>query len=230
MSVGRILKKGLEIIRKDPVIIAPSILVSIASGLLSVLVIGGHAAITGPGEMDEIGGRVAGPMYVKSFMAIVGWILHSFAQGMVVSMVVEVEDKGRTSLGHGFSSAKKRAGSLLFAGFAVGILIMIGFMLFFIPGILVAYIFLFTFVIIMLEESSPIDAMKRSVQVVRSNLSYTFALFASIIGVGLLAVVVNILFRVSIIGLLVGMAVSGVYMAYTGVVALKAYQELGKKV
>ncbi len=229
MNVKEILKQGLELLRKHPVIVAPPILVSLLSGFLTVLLISGRILTMEPVEIGASGKRFAGLVVIQSVMAVVGWILYGFAQGMIAAMVVEAKEKGKTSFGRGFGAAVVRMGSLLTAGLMVGLLLMLGFMLMLIPGIIVAYLFLFTFVIIMLEGMGPFKAMKKSVRVVTNNLSSTFLLFASILLIGLAAVVVSMLLRVSIIGLLAGMSVTGAYMGYMAAVVVVAYQELTKE-
>ena len=100
--------------------------------------------------------------------------------------------------------------SLMAAGFILGVLLLLGFMLFVIPGLIVAFIFSFTFIVIMLEKRGPVDAMKRSVQIVRANASYTFKLFAAIIGIGFFLMLVTVvLSKLSLIGLLASMALTG---------------------
>ena len=140
--------------------------------------------------------------------------------------MVEVDDKGQTSLGSGFGRANEMIVSLMAAGFILGVLLLLGFMLFVIPGLIVAFIFSFTFIVIMLEKRGPVDAMKRSIQIVRANASYTFKLFAAIIGIGFFLMLVTVvLSKLSLIGLLASMALTGSFMGYTYMVFIKAYQQ-----
>ncbi|MEC4685864.1 MAG: YciC family protein [Nitrospirota bacterium] len=226
MGVGDILKESLGLTRKHTIVIVPPVLVSFFIGCLSIVVIGMQMTAMEPDAVGELGKGMTDLILAKSVLSVVGWIFYSFAQGMVASMMVELEDKGETSLGSGFGRANEMIVSLMVAGFVLGVLLLLGFMLFIIPGLIVAFVFSFTFVVIMLEKRGPIDAMKRSVQIVRSNLSVTFKLFAAIIGIGFLLMVSSvILSKLSLIGLLASMALTGAYMGYTYVVFIKTYQK-----
>ncbi len=226
MSIGNILKESLGIARKHTIIIVPPVLVSFLIGCLSIVVIGMRMTAMEPDAVGELGQGVTDLILVKSVLSVVGWIFYSFAQGMVASMMVEVEDKGQTSLGSGFGRANEMIVSLMAAGFILGVLLLLGFMLFVIPGLIVAFIFSFTFIVIMLEKRGPVDAMKRSIQIVRANASYTFKLFAAIIGIGFFLMVVTVvLSKLSLIGLLASMALTGSFMGYTYMVFIKAYQQ-----
>ncbi len=226
MGVGNILKESLGLTRKHTIIIVPPVLVSFLIGCLSIVVIGMRMTAMEPDAAGELGQGMTDLIFAKAVLSVVGWVFYSFAQGMVASMMVELEDKGETSLGSGFGRANEMIVSLMVAGFILGVLLLLGFMLFIIPGLIVALAFIFTFVVIMLEKRGPVDAMKRSVQIVRSNLSYTFKLFAAIIGIGFFLMIVSVvLSRLSLIGLLASMALTGSYMGYTYVVFINAYQK-----
>ncbi len=224
MGVGKILKESLGLTGKHTIVIVPPVLVSFLVGCISIVVIGMRMTAMEPDAMGELTEGMTDLIIAKAVLSVVGWVFYSFAQGMVASMMVELEDKGQTSLGFGFGRANEMIVSLMVAGFILGVLLLLGFMLFIIPGLIVAFVFSFTFVVIMLEKRGPIDAMKRSVQIVRSNLSVTFKLFAAIIGIGFLLMISSvILSRLSLIGLLASMALTGAYMGYTYVVFIKAY-------
>ncbi|NOY40145.1 MAG: hypothetical protein GXO95_07970 [Nitrospirae bacterium] len=224
MGIGKLLKESLGLIRKHTIVIVPPVLVSFLIGCLSIVVIGMRMTAMEPDAVGELGKGMTGLIFAKSVLSVVGWVFYSFAQGMVASMMVKLEDKGETSLGFGFGRANEMIISLMVAGLVLGVLLLLGFMLFIIPGLIVAFVFSFTFVVIMLEKRGPIDAMKRSVQIVRSNLSVTFKLFAAIIAIGFLLMISSvILSRLSLIGLLASMALTGAYMGYTYVVFIKAY-------
>jgi MFS family permease len=228
MGVGNLLKESLGLTRKHIIIIAPPVIVSFIVGGLSIVVIGMRMTAMEPDVMGKLGEGMPDLIYVKSVLSIVGWVFYGFAQGMVASMMIELEDKGQTSIGFGFGRANEMIISLMVSGFIIGAFLLLGFifMLFIIPGLIVAFIFIFTFVVIMFEKRGPIDAMKRSVQIVRSNLSDTFKLFAAIIGIGFFLMFFSvILSKLSLIGILSSMALTGAYMGYTYVVFVKAYQK-----
>ncbi|NOZ25487.1 MAG: hypothetical protein GXO94_05280 [Nitrospirae bacterium] len=226
MGVGDLLRESLGLTRKHTIVIMPPVIASFIIGCLSILIIGIRMSATEPDGMGNAGEEMTNLVLARSVLSVIGWILYSFAQGMVTSMMTELRDKGKTSIGYGFGRANEMIVSLAVAGLILGVLLLVGFMLFFVPGLVVAFVFVFTFVVVMLEKRGPIDAMKRSVQIVRSNFSYTLKLFAAIIGIGFLLMILNVvLSRLSLLGLLASMAFTGAYMGYTYVVFVKAYQQ-----
>jgi len=225
-SVGTMLKESWVLTRKHTVVIMPPVITSFIVGSFSILVIGFRMTATESGGVGDVGEGMTGLVFARSALSVFGWILYGFAQGMVASMVLELEDKGETSLGSAFRRANEMIVSLMVAGFIVGVLLLLGFVLFIFPGLIVAFLLVFTFVAIMLEKRGPVDGMKRSVQIVRSNLSYTVKLFAAIIGIGFFMMLISVLLsKVYLIGLVTSMALTGAYMGYTYVVFVKTYQQ-----
>ncbi|GMT48165.1 MAG: hypothetical protein IEMM0007_1731 [bacterium] len=232
MGVGNLLKESFVLIREHTVVIMPPVFVSFIIGCLSIVIIGMRMTAMEPDAVGELGRGMPDLIFAKSVLSVVGWVFYGFAQGMVASMMVELEDKGQTSIRSGFSRANEMVVSLMVAGFIVGVLLLPGFsfVLFIIPGLIITFIFIFTFVVIMLEKRGPVDAIKRSVQIVISNLSDTLKLFAAIIGIGFFLMIIGVILnKLSLIGILVSMALTGAYMGYTYVVFIKAYQKFKKE-
>ncbi len=224
-GIGALLKDTARLIKGNPVVVAPPVAVSVIMGFFSLSMSGRMAAMSGNGMEGQGGGLDF--VLARSAVTLLGWVLYSFAQGMVASMVSEARDRGVTSLGHGFNEANGRIGSLMTAGFAVGLILILGFMLLFLPGVIFSYIFIFVSVVIMLEGKGALDAMKRSVQIVKDNISYTILVFGTVIGMGLLSIILNlVLVPVPLLGPLMGMFLTGAYVGVSSVFVVRAYQEI----
>ncbi len=227
MSVGELLKESLALTRKHTIVVLPPVIAAFVIGSISILMVGFKMSTMEP---DGMGEEMTNLVLARAVLSVIGWVLYSFAQGMVTSMMTELTEKGKTSIGYGFGRANEMIVSLAVSGLIVGVLLLVGFTLFFLPGLAVAFVFVFTFIVVMLEKTGPIDAMKRSVQIVRGNFSYTLKLFAAIIGIGFLLMVFNvILSRLSLLGLIASMLFTGAYMGYTYVVFIKAYHQFKKE-
>ncbi len=230
MSVGELLKESLALTRKHTIVVLPPVIAALVIGSISILMVGFKMSTMEPDGMGGTGEEMTNLVLARAVLSVIGWVLYSFAQGMVTSMMTELTEKGKTSIGYGFSRANEMIVSLAVSGLIVGVLLLVGFTLFFLPGLAVAFVFVFTFIVVMLEKTGPIDAMKRSVQIVRGNFSYTLTLFAAIIGIGFLLMVFNvILSRLSLLGLIASMIFTGAYMGYTYVVFIKAYHQFKKE-
>jgi uncharacterized membrane protein len=104
-------------------------------------------------------------------------------------------------------------------------------MLLVIPGIIAAVLFMFTFVIIIADNIPAVDAMKKSFELVKSNLGDLVILFIAMIGIGLVISIVNMMLRIiPVVGPLAGSLLMGVLWGYMTIVIVKVYKGLTTKV
>jgi hypothetical protein len=108
------------------------------------------------------------------FVTIVGtfWI-----QGALVIAVQDVRDgRADLSIGETLGRVRPRINTLTLAGLAAGIAIMVGFVLFIVPGLVLLTWWLFIVPVIMLEGAGVMDAFGRSRELVRGDGWNVFAL------------------------------------------------------
>jgi hypothetical protein len=232
MDITGIFKNGIEVSKKNYIIFVPTIAVMLIMFVLSLSLIGGGIATMGlmgggmrspAGMMSAFGAMMAGAFLIS----IIGIILGLFAHGMTIGMAKEAIDTGSTSLGSGINIAISRFVPLLIAAIVVGIIVTIGLLLLIIPGLIAAFLLMFTFAAIIVDNIGAIEAMKKSFEIVKSHLSDAIILFIALIVVGVIFTIANMILNViPLLGQLLGMILMGIFAGYISVVIVMAYREL----
>ncbi len=233
MNIGNIIKDSISVVKNNLIIIIPPILVSLFITIF-VLIIGGGIAsmdvITPGTEVSGKSTQVEGIMGIIFFIGMISFLLQIFSHGMMISMADEVMEKSSCSLSKGFKSTLAKLNNLMIAAIIIGILMVIGIMLFVIPALVVSYVFMYSFVLIILEDINAINALKKSYILVRENLSQTFILFIALAGTGFLIAIINMIVgQIPIIGQIAGVVFMSTYLSFFSVVLLKAYRELQRE-
>jgi hypothetical protein len=233
MDIVGIFREGVEVSKRNYVIFIPTVAVAVVMGLLMVILVGAglmSAGLAGgmgsPGAVLPLIGAMMGGFFLVS---VVGMILGLVAHGMTVGMAKEAIDTGSTSLASGLSIVVSRLGQLLGASVLVGIIVFIGFMLLFVPGLVASFFFMFTFVSVIVDHAGPVEAMKKSYTTVRANLNDSVVFYIAMIAVGAVFFIANVVLGVvPILGQLAGIALMGVFVGYASVVIVRVYTEMEK--
>ncbi len=235
MDIVGTFKDSIEVAKKNPIIFVPTVAVGLITTAVSIVLIGG--AMTPAGTMGGMGspagamGAVGAAMGLAALLSIVGMVLGLVAHGMTVGMAQEAIAVGTTNLNTGISVVTSRLVQLILAAVLVGIAVGVGMMLLVIPGIIAAFLFMFTFVIIIVENIGAVDAMKKSFELVKANLGDLIILFIAVIGVGIVIGIISMIFRfIPVLGQLAGSLLMGLFGGYITIVIVKVYQGLTKKV
>ena len=112
----------------------------------------------------------AGSVALTLAAVAISFVANIWFQGMVVEAVRDIRDGTRDfSIGGLFRSAAPVVLPLFLAGLLAGILIAIGFVLLVVPGLILLTIFAVVAPVVVIERRSPVDALKRSRELVRGN-------------------------------------------------------------
>jgi hypothetical protein len=193
---------------------------------LLTMAIFGRLISAGSGADVETFPLTGNIMKYALLLSIVSFTLQTLSQGIVIAMTEELIKGGNCSLRRGFEKALSRFANLISAGLIIGILFTFGLSLFILPGLIVAYIFMYTFVIIMVEESWAVDALRKSYSLIRTNLSQTLILFFALAGLGLLISIINVALRsIPLFGHFVTVILIGGCLSFIAVVLYKSYMK-----
>ncbi len=114
-------------------------------------------------------------------LLLLGIILTLFAtllaHSAIVHMAYTMETSERVDLGESFSRSWEKLGDLVLAGFIVSVVIAIGFILFFIPGLIAIFFLLFVIQEIILKDKDFRSAISGSISLVKSNFGNTLIFF-----------------------------------------------------
>jgi hypothetical protein len=131
---------------------------------------------------------------VTVLSALVTWIVTTPTTGIVTKYASDQIEKGTSTLGASLNFTIPKLPSLLIAQFIIGILTVIGLLLFIVPGIIISIMFLLTIPAIIVEQKGAFESLGRSRKLVRNRWLKTFALLL-IVGIilGTVISIVNLL-------------------------------------
>jgi len=225
----QVFQKGWATLRENPVLIVPPLIAFLIVLVLNYLLIGSIAvgmmgATMGgsPGVRMGSIGAMAGTALLIMGLSIV---LSMVAGGATVAMAHDALVGRATSLASGLAAAQRRLGDLVVASILASIVIMIGFMLFLVPGLIAAFFLLYTLPEVMLGGTSGTGALSTSVKLVSSHLGDSLIVAVGLLVIGVLVGIVGMIFRfVPVLGALVSVILQAALAAYAAAVIVAAYR------
>ncbi len=233
MNIVEILKTSFTRLKENPVLLVPILAISVVLGLLSLLLIGSMVPQMGPFQADaavsaEEAMGFAG-MALGRFITlmVIGSIVGLLGHGMTVLMAHDALSGNPVSLKDAWNRTTARVVALVLASLLVGIIVSLGFVLLVIPGIILAFFLMFTFVALMLNESNPLQAVGRSFQVVKQNFAAVFVFFLILIALGLLVSIVNMVIGlIPVLGSILAVVIGSVYATFVSVFVVAVFNQL----
>jgi len=134
------------------------------------------------------------------------WIISTIVNGVSVKYASDLLEKGDASLTASFNFTINKLTSLLVSGLISGVLIILGFILFIVPGVIVAVMFSLTVPAIIIEDRGAFESLERSRRLVDKSWWKTFRVL-------LLVLFITILFSIT------GEAISIFFGPFRGVVS-----------
>jgi hypothetical protein len=223
-------RTGLDLLTRYPVMVLPPLAVHLILAVLTFVFIGGAvtAAVVGGGA-----GVLAG-MFGFLVLSVLTGILSLVAAGVTLVMARDAVAGRPPSVGDALGEVMSRLGDVLIASILVmlivGLLGMVFFFLLGLPGLIAAFFLIYTLPAVLLDNLPAIDALKRSVTLVKNNLGPT-ALF--LVGCLVAWVVIYLVGRivgaVPLLGHLAQAVLLGIAIAYFSIVGVRVYQTLPRR-
>lgn len=196
MTVGQILDHAFQLYRRRflrfvatvGVVHVPLSLLGLVGATLVYGDLGllGDLAFAGPAGMGFAAGM--GVVLVAGLFALIGFQLAHAALFKSVSAAYLDEDVG---VGEAYRCILPRWPSLLGAVILVSLIVLVGYLLFVVPGVIWQLMFALTLPVLVVERCGVRRAMERSRELARGNLGKIFGVY---LGVGLVAMVLSVLF------------------------------------
>ena len=215
MGIGEILDATFRLYRKHFLRFVTIVAVMIIPlGLLQLLVSGAIIA-------ETRGGEGPGPTFFVGILVILLFavLANTLSQGALFKSVSEAYLGKETSVGEAYGFVIPRAFRLIWGSILVGLVVVIGFILLIVPGIIFSLWLTLTIPVILLEGLPASKAMGRSRRLVSGNLGKVFGL-AFILTV--LGMIVNYLFQ-NVIGFRLA---AGVANTETGAIIIRQLSAL----
>ncbi len=233
MNIVSLLKSSWQCLRRRPVLVVPLLAVAVLVALLSLALVGSlspHAmAISGESEIGAAGAmRLVGATSGRLLtLLIVTSILGLLAHGMTVFMANGAVADDPVGLKEAWSATATRVVPLAIAAIIVGLLVSFGLVLLVLPGVILAFLLMFTFVIVMVDERNAFQAMGDSFRIVTGNFGAVFVFFLVLIALGVLVILVNfVVGMIPVLGALLTIVVGATYVAFVSVFVVAVYREI----
>lgn len=213
LDLPAVLKEGVNTVRKEYVLLAPVLLmlplaVLIITPLISRFMTGNPS--------EDIRGLALG--------ISIGAVLNVYVHGITVAMSYELMEKGSTSLRTGFMVALRFLPRLLPVSLLIGLSSSIGFLAMIFPGMVIAFLFMYTMPAMFRDNLMPFDALATSFRTVRENFTPSLYLFTVLITTMFTAsILLSPLMVIFPVYLLASFAISAGFLAASSVIVMRAY-------
>jgi hypothetical protein len=232
MEVTDLFSNGMDVLKKNVVVAVPLIVVGVVVGVLTLVLVGSMmagAGMMGMGTMSP-GALTLGAMAGAAFLVgIISGLLNLIAMGMTIVMADDAI-AGKADLNAGLQKTLGNIVNLVITAILVGVIVAIGMMLLLLPGIIAAYLLMFSLVLVMLENKGPVAALQESFELVKTHVSETivFAVIAIVVMV-IAGIIGGILGVIPVVGtVILSPVISGTATAYISIVLVLLYKELKK--
>jgi hypothetical protein len=198
MSVGQILDQTFRLYREHFVrfftIVA---VVYVPVGLLSILLIALVFQETTQITVDQQTGAIdasgaVASMITTGVIALLAMVGTQLCNGALIKNVSEAYLGRQSSVGEAYRFVLPKIGTLIWASFLVGVIVMIGFVLLIVPGVIFALWFALTTPAIVAENLKASRGMSRSKALASGNLG---KIFGTLFIVAVISWIVQVLFQ-----------------------------------
>ncbi len=194
LSVREILSTVFSIYSsRFPEFVTPFVLAGLVSGILSSVtfsLLPLNVLVSRPVGADVFSWMLSnlGTLVLNIFvLGLVSWVIFTIVGGLAVKFASDLIEIGEADYRAGFNEVIARLPSLLGAGLLTAVLIGLGFILFIVPGVILAIIFSLVVPVIMIERLSAFKSLSRSMTLVSGRWSKTFILLLIVVIIIILA-------------------------------------------
>lgn len=231
MNIKETLKGSMDLSRNNFQLFIPPVVAALIAGAVDLLgsAIAGQRTVAldaSAGTIDAIASTFSGQaLWATMLFGALSTIVVLLGHGMTIAIAHQVSDGNKGTLRDAYSSVKSRFVPLLIVAAVSGVLVGIGTALFLLPGLIIGFLLMFSFVAVMAGGHEAFPALKRSFEVVANNLGESLIVFLVLLAVGVLFGVVSaMLVLIPYVGPLLSLILSGIYVGVASVVILIAYK------
>lgn len=172
LTISEIFSRSFEIYKANPVIIVPSLIPVAWIFLASIALLAGMIGFVGlRGAGADVGGLVAGLIGGLGVFLLGFMILFLVAEGITIEMIREAYSGGSADLRRGWEASKGKMATLIVASVVAGIIIVLGYILFIIPGVILTILLYFVAQAIMIDNKGALESLSTSYSFVMANLT-----------------------------------------------------------
>ena len=240
--IKELLVDATNLTKKNYMLFIPTIAASLVVGIIGAIVgavgaaratdyarITAEAAEAGTWAPESLVPAVGVAFGATAILGVVGAIITLLGHGMTIAMAGEVVETGSTSLKTGWQKTKPRIVSLVIGSIVVGALVGIGFVFLILPGLVIAFLLMFTFVVMMTENLGVAPSIQKSIKTALRRPLDTIVFALAVIAIGFIAAIVNVILGlIPLLGALLVLIVNGVYAGFVSVMIVYIYRRLSE--
>jgi len=185
-------KKGFSYLVTYPVFLVPPLIPAVVSFLVSVIILA-----------SAVSALHSGRGFLGAFILfIIGITITLIAQlvisAMLIHMAQRAEEGATPTLGESYRLSMERLGDIVVASCLVSIAVGIGLLFLIIPGLVLAFFFIFTFQEIIVKGKGAFEAITGSYELVKETFSNTLGFFIFLLILAL--IIAGILGLIPVVG------------------------------
>jgi membrane protein insertase Oxa1/YidC/SpoIIIJ len=196
-ALGEIFSRAYKIYRDNPLMILPS-LIPIAVLIVVFLIFAGYIGLIA--VFGDEGSSAFSALEGIFLFIILMIVLFFLAEGMTIEMIKVASTGNKANLSNAWKATTAKMEPLVITSLLAGIIVALGYLLFFIPGVILSFAFYFVIQTVMIDGKSGTEALKASYRFVEANLSDSLVIF--LVSLGISAVLPSIPFIGAIISVL----------------------------
>ncbi len=227
------LRASADIARRNYLLFAPTIGASLLVGIIGWIVQAATrdaaAQVAPTAQPLGVAAWLGTTLWIGALVGILGAVITLVGHGMTVAMAAEAVDGKSPTLQSSFAKVRPRIVALLLTALAVGALTVAGTLLLILPGLIVAFFLMFSFVALISDDVGVATALRRSATLVWSKRSESVVLFLVLFALGILfGIVSGILGLIPVAGPLLNVILGGLYVGLTTVMLVHSYRGLSQ--
>ncbi|MDO8736331.1 MAG: hypothetical protein Q7K29_04530 [Thermoleophilia bacterium] len=227
LDIGRIINGAIELIKNNPLILAPQIIAGVLTFIMSMLLADSMVNTSGivEGDFDAImSGINWGALAAFAVLAITAYLI---AYGITIGMACDAVETGTATIGGGFGRFFSRIGHLIIAGILVAIIVAVGLLLCVLPGLAAMVLLMFTFTGIVYSRRDAMEGISGSIAMVRNNIPDALIFLLIVFGISFSgSLISNIFDIIPVIGSLAGTLIQAALSVFSTLLLVKVYVEL----
>ncbi|RME69568.1 MAG: hypothetical protein D6778_00320 [Nitrospirae bacterium] len=217
IDTGRVFSHSVQVLKERPSIVVPFLGANLISSIIYLLTV----ALFMDSPLPQRG-LPRGQIFIAF---VIGIALQSMAFGMSTLMAWNHVKGIPDDLWQSLRATIAQAFQLITAGLLLGTATAVGIFFFVLPGLFLAFFFMFTFFFIMVKRQHIFEAMKESFVLVNRNFLQSLKLFLLIVALSILVAFTGVvLMRASLVGQFLNALVVSVLFGLTATMLVVFYK------
>ncbi|WP_018526151.1 hypothetical protein [Alkalispirochaeta alkalica] len=234
MNILTVFKETIAASRDNPLLFVPMLASLVFSAIINLIFAGSTIPMLGNLSGEQIaahperalagaGAAIGTIMVVNAISSFVGFLAH----GMTIGMADIALKRESVTLQTGWERLVSRIVPLVITSVMVIVIVMFGFILLVIPGLIAAFFLMFALIAVMVDDLSAGKALGQSVNTVKKNIGAALITLLLILGLTFPVLVLNFtIVFIPILGVILSTLLFSIYTAFITILLVRVYHSL----